>query len=259
MTGAADYISRLKMPAMITDREGNILSRSRTMVQILPEDITVLPERCRRYGAGSRFDTLITGTANRRTLVLSDGGTERWYIPKLLAGHSPVALPEGCAALILCCAGIAERTMLGDPRTSAARLFREAADGVFSRLFPACRAADGGLMTVRGFCRFLSLSARLLFGNDRVKFSAAIRQGLILSSPERAFSAAGEAIGSLYRFPGTVWQVFAENGAVVMTDGRCVCDAGGYFLLRSRTRMTDRGLNDTLAVTASAATEFAFF
>lgn len=256
MISPDEYICSLKMPAMLTDLSGKIISANAAMKRLEP--IRYCKETFRHPGCVSgecpgAAVTLCTGIGNRRMLVLYRGDTAICCLPRILARRLPAA-SEGSLPPLIKAAAAAVTKMLSDPGTSPGNLFGEAAYQAFSGLYAR------KILTVHDYCRFLSLSTAVLFGSSRAEYYEGVGTGITLASPESAFSAAGEMIDALSVSPGSGWRVFAGNGSLTLTGGTKHLCAGEYRAVpRTHTRQFSRTRSDALVSAASAAAEFAFF
>lgn len=241
MINPVDYMSRLKMPAMMTDTEGGVIfanaaakrlltlkCRRRLFSSLVGISGEKLAETClRKRGA---VVTTGAGAGGIRMLVLGGEDSLRWYFPQVLARASSVTSPDRCFDWIVNYAADAERDMLSEKSVSPQELFSEAAYSAHIGFKPPKK------LNAYEFCRFLSLSTFFLIGSDRTEYDSDIGTGIILKSPEKAFSAAGEMIGYLFGSPGTVWQASATKRGFLITDGTVKLHAGGCeipMILRS--------------------------
>lgn len=233
MISPVEYMSRLKMPAMVTDLRGNIVYENSAMKRLLSPKCRrrlflslvgttgdKLAEDC-RLGHGS-IVTIDAGLNRPDMLVLSDGGIARWYYPKMLARISSISSPALCYPYIINYAGDAERDMMAEKPFTPAQLFCGAAYSAHIGYTPKRE------LEADEFCRFLSLSTFFLTGGNRLDSDPETGVRVILKSPEKAFAAASELIGRLLGSPLRVkWQAYATSRGFVLTDGREKLHAGG--------------------------------
>ncbi len=232
MINPADYMTRLKMPAMMTDQEGNIIFANTAAKHLLPlkcrrrlfsslVGITGerLTEECLR--TRGTIVTVETGVGSIKMLVLGDSGGLRWYFSQVLARASSISSPERCFDWIVNYAADAEHDMLSERAVSPSVLFSEAAYSAHVGFKPPKK------LSASEFCRFLSLSTFFLIGSDRTEYAPDIGAGIIMKSPQKAFEAAGEMIGYLLTSPGMVWQTSVTKRGFTMTAGTVRLHAGG--------------------------------
>lgn len=107
MINPVDYMSRLKMPAMMTDTEGGVIfanaaakrlltlkCRRRLFSSLVGISGEKLAETClRKRGA---VVTTGAGAGGIRMLVLGGEDSLRWYFPQVLARASSVTSPDRC-------------------------------------------------------------------------------------------------------------------------------------------------------------------
>lgn len=232
MISPAEYMNRLKMPAMLTNLHGGILFANRAMLNLLMPKcrrklfsslIGISEERLAKdcsEGRG-RIVELDNEVSRPKLLVLSDGSTARWYHPNILAYSSSISSPEICYDWIINCAGDAERDMLAEKMLSPAQLFYTAAYSAHIGYRPKRE------LNVYEFCRFLSLSTFFLIGSNRIEYCDEKNARAILKSPEKAFRAAAEMIEKLLKDPLGRWQALATARGFILTDGTVKLHAGG--------------------------------
>lgn len=256
MISPDEYINRLKMPAMLTGLSGKIISANVAMKRLEPIRFcneTFRRPDCRSGECSGAAVTLSTGIGNRRMLVLYRGDTAMCCLPRILARRLPAASEENLPLVIKSAAAAGIKT-LADHGASPGKLFGEAAYQAFSGLYAR------KILTVHDYCRFLSLSTAVLFGSSRAEYCEGVGTGIILVSPESAFSAAGKIIDALSVSPGSGWRVFAENGNLSLTDGiKHLCAGEFRAVPRTHAKQFSRTRSDALISAASVAAEFAFF